>query len=604
VTLGPAPAAFVLGGEVGWRRPRSDTLGAVAAILLVVALPLRGLFLATGSSMEEGFMLVFPERMLAGDVPNVDFLHLYGPFSLHVLSGWYWLLGADLFTERLFGLLQHLGIIFGLFTLARPWGHRLATLVAVTATLLVLTPIGLSALAWEGGVALALWSVACGVRALHTSGRSRTTAAVVSGLLAGFALGYRPDLAVALGLAHAWLLMKAMTSGDDTQAAGNRTRRLAWLGGLVVGLVPVLVHLVLAGIGPVWRGMFVEPVFDLRPGRALPRPPGWSQIDGALQAVAEGPADAPWWRVPSLSASQQLFTWFWVVIIVAIAVPALAWWRGRRWRTPAHTALMSAALLGLGMLPQALQRPDSTHLAWGSCVSIPLLVLLLADSRWLRERADLRRDATVAAAMLGLFLVVFPFFTLRYYLLQTRVAVGHKAAGFEVSRDDRWFSFGNEPLQRSAQAMIDDLDRLSSPGERLLVGPADLSRTIYSDAIFYHLFPELEPATTFIEMDPGLADDPGSSLADDVASADWLVLTNYWTGWYEPNASSEFGSTEPNEVVARSFCLVGEYEDALVLLYRRCAPGEQPDGRDPSTIGIGAQRRADFMAELASRTTP
>ncbi|MFZ9481521.1 MAG: hypothetical protein ACO3AV_01395 [Ilumatobacteraceae bacterium] len=149
MTLGPAPAAFVLGGEVGWRRPQRGTLGAVAAILLVVAVPLRGLFLATGSSMEEGFMLVFPERMLAGDVPNVDFLHLYGPFSLHVLSGWYWLLGADLFTERLFGLLQHLGIIFGLFTLARPWGHRLAALVAVTATLLVLTPIGLSALAWE-----------------------------------------------------------------------------------------------------------------------------------------------------------------------------------------------------------------------------------------------------------------------------------------------------------------------------------------------------------------------------------------------------------------------------------------------------------------------
>jgi len=348
--------------------------------------------------------------------------------------------------------------------------------------------------------------------------------------------------------------------------------------------------------------MFLEPVFDLRPGRALPRPPGWSQIDGALQAVAEGPADAPWWRLPSLSASQQLFTWFWVVLVAALALPALTWWRGRRWRTPRHPALMAGALLGLGMLPQALQRPDSTHLAWGSCVSIPLLALALADTRRLGRRLELQRDGLVAAAVLVGLLVVAPFFTLRYYLLQTRVAVGHKAAGFEVSRGDRWFSFGNEPLQRSAQAMIDDLDRLSSPGERLLVGPADLSRTIYSDAIVYHLFPELVPATRFIEMDPGLADSPGSSLAADVASADWLVLTNYWTGWYEPNASSEFGSTAPNEVVARSFCLVGDYEDGLVLLYRRCAPGEQPDGRDPSTIGIGADRRADFLAELASRS--
>ena len=34
-------------------------------------------------------MLDFPERMAKGDVPNVDFLHLYGPGALHVLMGWY-----------------------------------------------------------------------------------------------------------------------------------------------------------------------------------------------------------------------------------------------------------------------------------------------------------------------------------------------------------------------------------------------------------------------------------------------------------------------------------------------------------------------------------
>ena len=123
-------------------------------MLAVIALPLRGLFLATGSSMEEGFMLAFPQRVLAGDVPNVDFLHLYGPFSLHVLAGWYWVFGDTLESQRVFGLLQHLGIIFALFALARAWGRRTAVVSAVTVTLLVLTPIGLSALAWEGVVAL------------------------------------------------------------------------------------------------------------------------------------------------------------------------------------------------------------------------------------------------------------------------------------------------------------------------------------------------------------------------------------------------------------------------------------------------------------------
>jgi hypothetical protein len=49
-------------------------------------------------------------------------------------------------------------------------------------------------------------------------------------------------------------------------------------------------------------------------------------------------------------------------------------------------------------------------------------------------------------------------------------------------------------------------------------------------------------------------------------------------------------------VVANQFCLVGNYENALVLLYRKCAQG---DGVSPAGIGIGAERRASLEAELA-----
>lgn len=560
-------------------------------ILAVVALPLRGLFKGTGSSMEEGFMLVFPKRMLAGDVPNVDFLHLYGPGALHTLMGWYRVFGYTLESQRAFGLLQHLGIVFGVYALTRAWGHRLAVMSAVGVTLLVLTPIGLSALAWEGAVALGLWSVVFGVRALHTHDRDRVLALAAAGALAGFALSFRPDLVVALGLAHGFVWWRA------------RAVQVPLLG-LVIGLTPMWIHLVVAGIGPSWRGMVVEPVRDLRPGRELPRPPSFGHIDGALQAVAEGPLDAPWWRFPALSANHQLFVWFFVVVGLAIALLGTAVWL-YRWRgaSPQRTALLAGALLSFGMLPQAMQRPDSTHLAWGSCLSLallPALVRELADLRSpTRSRPHaIRRDVIAGAVLAIVLFVVAPFYTYRYYLLYSRISVGNKPGGFAVQRDDRRFYFGNEPLQRASQAAIDDLDRLSQPGERLLVGPADLSRTIYSDVVFYYLFPELVPATYFIEMDPGLADAPGSSLAADVASADWVLLTNFWTGWYEPNASSEFGSDEPNQVVADRFCLVGNYEDALVLLYQAC---EQGDGISPAGIGIGAERRASLDAELAER---
>jgi len=561
----------------------------VGLILLAIAIPLRGLYRGTGSSMEEGFMLVFPKRMLAGDVPNVDFLHLYGPGSLHTLMGWYSVFGYTLGSQRTFGLLQHVGLIFGAYALCRAWGHRIAVISAITVTLLVITPIGLSALAWEGAVALALWAIVFGVRALHVEGRERTWCLAAMGALAGFALTFRPDLVIALGLALAFLLWRAR----------------AWrapLVGALVGAIPMWIHLAVAGIGPSWRGMVADPVKYLRPGRELPRPPSFGHIDGALQAVVEGPADAPWWRLPALAANHQLFFWFWLVVIAAFGVTATAAWLWfRRGRTPQRAALLAGALLGLGMLPQALQRPDSTHLAWGSCVTMAMVAPLVVELLALRTEpwSLLRRDLVAAALITVVFLVICPFYTYRTYLLYTRISVGNKPGGFEVSRDERRFFFGNEALRQASQSAIDDLERLSTPGQRLLVGPADLSRTIYSDVAFYFMFPELTPATFYIEMDPGLADREGSSLASDVESADWVLLTNFWTGWFEPNASSIFGSDAPNQVVANNFCLVGNYDNALVLLYQKC---EQGDGISPAGIGIGADRRASLDAEIAKRS--
>jgi hypothetical protein len=589
----PHDLPYVLGGRLTLRFQKATALS-LAMVLAVIAIPVRGLFLSTGSSMEEGFMLVFPKRLLTGDVPNVDYLHLYGPFSLHVLAGWYTLFGYTLEAQRVFGLVQHIGIVFALYTIARAWGRRTAVITAVTVTMLVLTPIGLSALAWEGGIALGLWSTVFGIRALHTSATARRNALLAAGLLAGFALGYRPDLVLALGLVHGWLLYRH-------RAAGNSAWKPAGLG-LAVGLVPFAIHLVMAGLGPSFQGMFLDPVVHLRPGRELPRPPSFGHIDGALQAVAEGPLDAPWWKFPAMSANHQLFFWFFVVIIVAIAIPLVAWRLIRRDQPPANRlfVLLGASLFGLGMLPQALQRPDSTHLAWGSCVSFALLPCLVTEliPRWKVTARWNRHAPLIAGAVVGLVMfVICPFFTYRYYLLQSRIAVGNKPGGFEVERDGRSFYFGNTALQTASQAAIDDLDAAMQPGDRLVVGPADLSRTIYSDVVFYYLFPELTPATYFIEMDPGLADQEGSSLADDVASADWLILTNFWTGWFEPNASSEFGSDAPNRVVADQFCLVGNYEDALVMLYKKC---DQGDGVSPAGIGIGAQRRADLDAAIAN----
>jgi hypothetical protein len=507
--------------------------------------------------MEEGFMLVFPKLVQEGQAPNEDFLHLYGPASLDVLALWYRIAGDTLESQRTFGLLQHLGIIFALYALARAWGHVAAVGTAFVASMLILTPIGLSALAWHGALALGLWSVVFAVRSLST-GAARDL--WWAGGLTGLALSYRPDLVVAISLVLGFVLWRRR-SGWRVLAAGA-----------VVGLLPMWFHLARVGPGPAIQGMLLDPIFELRPGRELPRPPGWSEADGALQAVAEGVP--PWWGLPAIGHSQQLFFWFFAVILIVFVVPLVGLLRARRtgWGDPLASLLIGGGLFGLGILPQAMQRPDSTHLAWVAVVSwsllVPSLIVLV------RDRFTVGRRAIGATAVVGLLmLVVCPFYTYRHYLLHTRVSVGQLPVPFLVERGDHRFWFGDVFVAKALNEMIPDLDARSGPGDRLIVGPADLSRTIYSDVSVYFLFPELEPATYYIEMDPGLADAEGSGLADDIETADFLVLTNIWTGWNEPNASDVHLSQAGNRAVADHFCLVERYEDNLVLLYERCEGG-------------------------------
>ena len=148
------------------------------------------------------------------------------------------------------------------------------------------------------------------------------------------------------------------------------------------------------------------------------------------------------------------------------------------------------------------------------------------------------------------------------------------------------------------QAAVDELGRSAEPGDRLLVGPSDLRRTWYSDVFIYWLFPELEPATYYIEMDPGLANAEGSSLADDVASADWVILTGLWDGWMEPNSSMEYGSdaAEPGPRATTSAW------SATTRTARPCSTSAAADAVAPADLGadLAGRRIASLVSQAYS----
>lgn len=566
VSAGKEPAGGLEGPSWAARRPDWGTVAVVVAVAVVFTIPMRALLRYQGPPMEEGFMLVFPEQVLNGQVPHRDFLHLYGPGSLWALAGWYKVFGVSLTAERIFGAAQLGAIVFGVMALARPWGRRVMAASGVVGVLLTTTAIGLTALAWDGAVALAVASIWLGLRARRwltdapeVATRRADRLLTLAGLVAGLALLFRPDVVVAVTIASLAL-----------GAGFSWARRRRWLVGAAVGVAPYLVLFARAGFGTAMHGMLVEPVFELRDGRSLPVPPSWDHLDGALQGVAALRPQA--WSLPAMATSHQVVVWFFLLPLVVLFVAGVGLWRVRvdpeAWRP---RVLLTVGLLSMGLMAQALQRPDSTHLAWVSCVPLAFLPAALAEALGHLRWPTIRRQAAslAAVATLAVPLLVIPHFTARTWVDLADQSRTGDVFGFPVSHDGRRFYLGSADIAPVAQRMLDEIAPQTVSGQSLFVGTADLRKTPYSDAYLYYLLADLVPATRYIEMDPGMANAADSGLADEVAGADWLILSHIWDAWEEPNSSRDFGSAEPNEVVTRDFCEVGDYAPYFEV-YRRC----------------------------------
>jgi hypothetical protein len=514
--------------------------------------------------MEEGFMLVFPERLLDGDLPNRDFLHLYGPGSLWFLAGVFKVFGTSLTAERLVALLQQVGVVLGVYALTRHWGRTVALPCALISLVIIVPPIGLTALGWVGGVALGLLGLAAALEGRRaTDARRADRFALLGGVLLGFALLYRLDLILAVGLA-----LFVIIRGLDR----SRVKRL--LGGLALGVSPYVIQLVTAGFGATVSGMILDPVIYLRGGRRLPIPPPWDHLDGFLQRA--GNIQQLSWPIPSFSTAQQLTIWFFFLLATILFLLLVAWWGLRR--DPSSftaRALATMAVFSLGVLPQAIQRVDSAHFAWVSCVPVAFLPVaitevLRAKKPALRVRA---RNVLAGGSVLIFLFAVLPFFTARTYTDYSLQSIGIHRIAYKIEYKGRIFYYGRPEAAKAANELLPVADRISKPGERLFVGPTDLRKTPYSDAYLYYMLPELDPATYYIEMDPGVANDKGSRLADDLRSADIVILSSIWNDWDEPNDARKFGPKLPNEILKKDFCLVQTFgRDGAYELYRRCKP--------------------------------
>jgi hypothetical protein len=163
-----------------------------------------------------------------------------------------------------------------------------------------------------------------------------------------------------------------------------------------------------------------------------------------------------------------------------------------------------------------------------------------------------------------------------------------------VGRGDRLVPLGideAEDLATFLRAIESDV----RSGRRLVVGPADLARAVNGVPMLYFLLPELEPATYFLEISPGSANREGTRLAQDLASADLVILTDRYSGWKEPNASRFAGDVDPMRVLRSRFCPTVRFGEWTLL--KRCTDLRQEDVR-PAARGTHPQV---YRIEAAAR---
>lgn len=487
--------------------------------LLVLALffiPFSASFKSAGTQMDDGFLLVYPELILKGKVPYRDFETFYGPANPYLLAGIYSLTDFSLSAERALGLVYRFAIVGAIYALVVRRGIVLAAGCATLSGLLLLVT-ELDAYAWFGALTCVLLSFAS-IRTRSISGQ------IAGGFLAGGALLFRPDIGPAVFISVLPLLFFM-----------NRRARLHYAAGFLVAMLPLLGISVVAGWRNVLDNLFLLPVFHTSSGR----------------------------RLPILSVDQYLivllFAHFIAGVINVIAGGVAVKADRKNWDARLFLAL---ALLALAVSHQPLQRLDNLHLLFAASLSLSLLpvsLVILLEKLW-RAPLSITGTCLCLVSVLAAIEAIAPEIPFKMRREVTTGPFANRDQCVAISYGNRSFIVKPPEVARFATPLLDAIEHFSRPGERLFVGPADLRRSNYCDTWLYHMLPKLDPASYFVEMNPGSANRANSRLATDIASADWLILNRMWDVMFnEPNRSRDFASDEPNEVVRQKFTLVQRF---------------------------------------------
>ena len=330
---------------------------------------------------------------------------------------------------------------------------------------------------------------------------------------------------------------------------------------------PYLVHLAMAGPGNVDRG-HVHRAGVRPPRRTAPAAAAVARTTSTGSSSGPATLDRAAVAVPRAAGRRRQLS----AVAAAAASPA---WRpaGRRRaaaprRDAATAACSSSAAFAVGLLPQALQRADSTHLAWVSCVALRLPARRRRRAARLGAAAARTREPVAAVAVpVVLLLALVPHFTLPHLRRLRRPDVRHAARrAADRARGGRSFHYGRRDAVDAVNELLADRRR----AHRARRPPVRRHRRPPQDALQrgVPLLPaprprRRRPATsrwTPASPTPTTPAWPTSSRAADVVDP---LVDPRRLGRAERLARRS-GPTSRTRCSSDDFCLVGSYGDGLV----------------------------------------
>ncbi|HEY1043029.1 MAG TPA: hypothetical protein VGE60_04125 [Telluria sp.] len=498
------------------RRTQSADLLALALLLLVCLAFYLPRLQGPISVQDEGILLAYPDLILKGALPYRDFAALYTPGSLYLVSLAFALFGESIVVERAVGLLYWYAMAAVLYFIGRPVSRLTGWLSACAVVIgLVFFPPG--AYAMIGALALALAALLAAARSYSAQDHAvRRGLALLAGALASVVTWFRHDVGLLVTIA----LFCMFLTGP-----GFRLRH--FIAGACLFAVPLLAYLSAAGFASSFESLVLD-VLRNGPGRRLP-----------------------------VEVSVSLLALF-ALVALALANAVVAWFRN--FADDEKVLLRGTVVLALGLMPSVLQRADGWHIIYVAC---PVLGLTVAGSAMVLRNINPRVGSLRLSLTGGLCMALGLAALAVYSVLRVKDTV-------PVVSGERFIYLARHAGVGELQAMVDEVNRIARPGQRLFVGPNDLRYTNYNDSYLYFLLPRLAPATRYLEMNPGVANREGSGLAGQLASADLVILNRSYDNWREQNASSIAGSNAASRMMESRFCEHRSFGQWRILL--RCAP--------------------------------